>query len=125
MKMRGLILAVALCLPLIQGCKTATATTATQALAPGYLNPADQTMGEALAALNGFAAQEKLNYAAATPAIQAVEKAPLNDFILAVNLANASYTAYHAGTATQAQATTAIDNAQTAQTTLVAAQGVK
>lgn len=109
----------------LPGCKTATSNTATQALAPGYLNPADQTMGEALAALNGFAAQEKQNYASESAAIQAAEKTPLNDFILAVNLANASYTAYHAGTQTQAQATTAINAAQTAQTTLVAAQGVK
>ncbi len=108
------------------GCaKTANSTTPQQALAPGYLNPADQGMGESLAALNGFVAQEKANYAAAPAAIQAAEKTALNAFLLAVDLANASYTAYHAGTQTQAQAASAINAAQTAQTTLVAKKGVK
>ncbi len=116
---------LSLALLALPGCKTAASTTAPQTLAPGYLNPADQTMGETLAALNGFAQQEKANYAGATPAIQAAEKTPLNSFILAVNLADAAYTAYHAGTQTQAQATAAIQAAQAAQTTLVATQGVK
>jgi hypothetical protein len=108
----------------LPGCKTASSKTPLQALAPGYLNPVDQNLGEALAALNGFATQEKINYAAETPALQATEKTPLNAFITSVDLANAAYTAYHAGKQTQTQAVTAINAAQTAQTTLVAAQGV-
>ena len=125
MKQLILTACLSICILALPGCKTATSTTPAQALAPGYLNPADQTLGETLAALNGFAQQEKLNYATETPAIQATEKAPLNVFITSVDLANAAYTAYHKGTQTQAQAANAINNAQTAQTTLVAAQGVK
>lgn len=114
-----------LSLALLTGCKTATSTTAPQALAPGYSSSTDQTLGETLAALNGFATQESANYQTASADIKAAEKAPLNAFILAVNLANASYVAYHSGTQTQAQAQAAVTNAQSAQTTLIAAQGVK
>lgn len=109
----------------LPGCKTASSTTAPQSLAPGYQSALDQTLGETLSALNGFATQESANYQTASADIQATEKAPLNAFILAVNLANASYVAYHSGTQTQAQAQSAITNAQSAQTTLIAAQGVK
>ncbi len=111
----GMLLVVASCLP---GCKTSTSTTP-QTLAPGYNNPADQTMGVTLAAIVGFVNQEKVNYAALPPAQQAAEKPFLNDLITATDLANATYTAYHSGTATQAAAQSAISKAQASQSTLV------
>lgn len=107
------LLLIGSCLP---GCKTATSTVP---LAPGYNNPTDQIMGQTLAAIVGFVTQEKLNYAALQPAQQAVEKPYLNDLITATDLANASYTAYHAGTATQAAAQAAISKAQASQGVLV------
>lgn len=101
----------------VSGCK---APTTTQPLAPGYLNSQDETLGASLAALNAFVNQETVNYASLTPALQAKEKTYLNTLIMATNAANTAYTAYHAGTQTEAQASTAINAAQTAQTTLVA-----
>ena len=118
--MRHILLA--LCLITV-GC-TATSTTPPAALAPGYLNAADQTLGESLAAVNAFVSQEKINYAAETPALQAAEKTALNALIMATNVANASYTAYHVGSGTLAQAQTALTKAQTAQTALAATKGV-
>lgn len=107
------------------GCAPATSTTPPAALAPGYLNSADQTLGESLAAVNAFVNQEKINYVAAALAQQATEKPYLNGLITATNLANASYQAYHAGTQTIAQAQAALASAQTAQANLSAANGVK
>jgi len=117
--MKRSLIALALCLPLLFGCKTATTT---QPLAPGYLNSADQTLGASLAALNAFVNQEKVNYAALPLAQQASEKTLLNDLITATNLANAAYTSYHAGTGTESAAQTALGQAQTAQATLVTAK---
>jgi hypothetical protein len=119
-----LILLPLLLLPL-SGCVTATSTTPAAALAPGYLNSADQTLGESLAAVNAFVNQEKINYTAQTSAQQATEKPYLNGLITATNLANASYQAYHAGSQTLAQAQTALASAQQAQATLTTTQGVK
>lgn len=120
----SLLLLPLLLLPLA-GCPAASSTTPAAALAPGYLNSADQTLGESLAAVNAFVNQEKVNYAAETPAQQATEKPYLNGLITATNLANASYQAYHAGSQTLAQAQAALTSAQTAQTTLTTNQGVK
>lgn len=91
-----------------------------QTLAPGYLNSQDQTMGTALAALNAFANQEKVNFAALPPDKQAVERPYLNDLIAAVNLADQAYTNYHGSTMTAAQAQNAINAAQQSQAKLVA-----
>ena len=115
--MRNKLALLALCLPLIlAGCPSSTITPPT---APGYLNSTDQTLGESLAALNAFVNQEKTNYASLTATQQAAEKTYLNSLIEATNAANVAYLAYHAGTQTQAQASAAIVNAQTAQATLV------
>lgn len=114
-----------LALAMLSGCARMKLNTASQALAPGYKDAADQSLGEALAALNGFAHQEKANYANASAAVRAVEKTPLNDFLAAVDVANASYVAFHAGSQTEAQVNAAIGQALTAQSTLIATQGVK
>ena len=116
--------AIALCslFLLFGGCHAASTTTPP---APGYLNAADQQLGESLAAVNGFVNQEKLNYAQEDAATQAKEKPLLNDLITATNLANAAYTAYHAGTGTIQQAQAALTQAQTAQNALATLQGVK
>lgn len=118
-----IILAAALLILPPTACNKTTTNPAT--LAPGYLNTTDQTLGEALASLNGFVNQEKTNYASLSATQQATEKNYLNNLIAAVNEANAAYQAYHAGTQTQAQAQTAVTTAQTAQQALVSAKGVQ
>src|SRR5271170_1228158 len=88
----------------LTGCKPATSTTPPAALAPGYSSTDDQTLGQSLAALVGFITQEKANYAALNPTQQATEKPYLNSLIDATDIANAAYSAFHAGTGTLAQA---------------------
>jgi len=107
----------------ILGCKSSTAPAVPPA--PGYLNSADQTLGESLAAVNAFANQEKINYAAEPATQKSIEKPYLNGLITATNLANAAYQAYHAGTQTLAEAQQALASAQSAQANLSAANGVK
>jgi hypothetical protein len=108
------------------GCaKTASTTTPPAALAPGYSSQADETLGKSLAAVNAFVTQEKVNYAALPAAQQATEKPYLNKLIDATDLANTAYVAFHANTQTLAQAQSAYNAAQTAQTTLQAAVGVQ
>lgn len=108
----------------ITGCVTASSTTPPAALAPGYLNSVDQTLGQSLAAFHAFALKATADYTSLTPAQQALEKAPLNAFVLAVNTADTLYLAYHQGTATQQQVQTAVTNASTAQAAYTAV-GVK
>lgn len=122
--MLGLLLASLILLPSsIIACRTATSPT--PPLAPGYLNSADQTLGQSLAAVNAFVTQEKANYAQLTPAQQATEKPYLNTLIDATAAADMAYTAYHQGSQTLAQAQTAYNQAQTAQNALSANKGVK
>lgn len=114
---------LALALPLA-GCPVVTAPT--PPLAPGYSSQTDQSLGEALAALNAFVAHERtVNYPNLIPAMQAAEKPYLNGLIAATNAASAAYTAFHAGTGTLDAAQTAMSNAQTAQSNLTTAMGVK
>lgn len=116
------------CLPLalvLIGCPSATSTTPPTALAPGYSSPADQTLGQSLAALNGFVNQEKINYAALSPALAAAEKPYLNTLIDATTVANAAYLAFHQGTQTLAQAQASFITAQTAQSNLAAQKGIR
>ena len=114
MKLRTLALSLLL-LPLL-GCPAANSPT--PPLAPGYSSPADQTLGQSLAALNAFVMQEKINYAQLTVAQQAPEKAVLNALIDATNIANQAYTNFHAGTGTLATAQANLQTAQTAQANL-------
>lgn len=124
MKRTTLFLAAALLiLPL--GCKPVQSNTPPAALAPGYLTPADQTLGASLAAVNGFVVQEKLNYSTLSTMLQLRERPYLNDMIGATDLANASYQAYHAGSQTLGQAQAALTTAQNAETALAAEKGIK
>lgn len=125
--MKKFLLPIALaCLALpLAGCLKATSTTAPAALAPGYANGDDQILGQALAGVNAFVSQEKINYARLTAAQQAPEKAPLNALIDAVDVANTAYAAYHAGSQTLAQAQAAEKSAEAAQTKLAAQKGGK
>lgn len=125
MKLRRFHLVLFLALPLMFGCVKTTSTTTPIALAPGYSSQADQTIGQALAAVTAFRDQEKINYAGLSPSQQAVERPYLNSLIDASNLANTTYIAFHSGTATLAQAQSALTAAQNAQTALAASKGVK
>lgn len=123
--MKLALLSIFLALPLMAGCGAVQSTTPPTALAPGYSSAADQAVGEGLASVNAFVNQEKVNYAALAPAPKAAEKNILNNLITATNLANAAYTAFHAGTGTLPAAQTALTSAQNAQASLVASKGVK
>jgi hypothetical protein len=99
------------------GCKTSNPTTPAQ-LAPGYNNAADQQMGEILAGAHAFYTsiqqQVEANQMGMTPEL----KAQFNTFGVNLNAAQNVYLAYHAGTATQAQAQTAVNTVQSQQAAL-------
>ena len=110
----------------LAGCPQPTSSTPPAALAPGYLNAQDQTLGQTLAAISSFVTNEAtVNYPSLLPQMQAVEKPYLNTLIQLTNTANAMYLQYHAGTATLAQVQTAVSAAQSAQNNLTSAMGVK
>lgn len=111
------ILALALFVPLA-GCKTAAVA---PPLAPGYLNQADQTMGQALAGAEAFYQKIQQQSAAGTVALSAGEKKVLNDLGTAINAADPLYLAYHNGQGTQAAAQTAIDQVTAQQAVVQAA----
>lgn len=119
-------LAIALVfLPLtMAGCKTVTTP---QPLAPGYYNSADQVMGEVLAASRSFYATLQADSASGKFTPAPTEKEALNSFAIALNIAQATYLSYHNGTATQAQAQSAVNAVQAQQTALqsILTQGVK
>lgn len=120
-----LALTLCLCMAPILGCPSATTTTPTAALAPGYSSQVDQTLGQTLGALSAFVTNEKRNYNELSVERQAPEKPYLNTLIEAVNVANATYLAFHQGTTTLAQAQTELLKAETAQSALVAQKGIK
>lgn len=97
------------------GCTTSATNPAT--LAPGYQNPADQTMGQTLAAAHAFYQNIQQDSAAGKVTLSAAEKTALNDLGTAINVAQTAYLAYHNGQATQAQAQAAVDQASTKLTT--------
>ena len=101
----------------VTGCKTVTASAP---LAPGYANPADQTMGQTLAAAHAFYQRIQKDSAAGKVSLSAQEKAALNGLGTAINVASALYLSYHNGQSTQAQAQAAIDNVSTQQTAVQA-----
>lgn len=114
--MRKIILALALVS--LMGCKPATTPTTPQTLAPGYMNQADQTMGEILQGAHAFYVQIQSDVASGKYQPSVTEKTSLNNFAVALNGAQIIYIAYHAGAATQAQAQTAVNNVTTQQTAL-------
>ncbi len=125
MKIRHLPLLMCLLLPI--GCQPVTANTPPAALAPGYLNAADQQMSEILHAAHAYY-QHLYNDGSATPPIynpSPAEKAAFNQFGVYLNLADATYKAFHAGTATQAQAQAAVDTVKSQQAAVQAFPGVK
>jgi hypothetical protein len=110
-------LKVLLCIPLmLAGCKSTGPTTT--ALAPGYLNPADQQMGEVLAGARSFYVSVQQQSAAGQMTLTAPQKTAFNAFGVSLNAADSVYLAYHSGSATQAQAQTAVNQVQQQQAAL-------
>lgn len=122
--MKHAILSFALGLMLL-GCGAVRTTTPPAALGQGYANTDDQNLGQALAAVNAFVTQEKINYGQLTDAQRVVEKPYLNALIDATTLADAAYSSYHAGTQTLVQAQAAEKTAEAAQTKLATQKGGK
>lgn len=94
------------------GCKGATVQ---QPLAPGYNNAADQQMGSILAGARGFYVQLQQDSASGKTVLSPTEKTALNDLGASINFAESVYLAYHAGTATEAQAQAAVTTVQQKQ----------
>lgn len=122
MKQKLILAAVLMWIAFPTACKTTSTTP--PPLAPGYSNSADQTMGETLAAANAFYKRIQQNVQQGTMTLSANEKTAMNDLATALNIANGTYLAYHSGTATQAQAQTAINTVSQKQQA-AAALGVK
>src|ERR1700734_2784110 len=115
MKTRTLVLMACMALPLT-GCPAATTPPA--ALAPGYINAADQQMGEILAGARSFYQTIQQESAAGTVILTATEKTAFNAFGTSLNAANTVYLAYHSGTQTQAAAQAAVNTVQAQQAAL-------
>lgn len=114
---KTLLLSVAIALSLT-GCPTAQSPSQPNPptiVAPGYGSPADQKLGQSLAALRMFAAKAKEDYNTLTPSQQSEEKIPLNSLILAVDAADTVYKAYHNGLRTIEDAQNAYDKAAAEQ----------
>lgn len=100
------------------GCKAATTNTTPQALAPGYLNQADQVMGQTLVGAHAFYTTIQQDVASGKYTPSSTEKVALNNFATALNAAQLIYIGYHAGANTQAQAQAAVNALSTQQTAL-------
>ena len=109
MRTRGILefLGLLLLVPALAGCPTATAPT--PPVAPGYLNQADQMMGQVLAGAHAFYQSVQQQAAAGKLVLAPTEKMAMNDLGVAINAAQTLYLAYHNGQATQAQAQASID----------------
>lgn len=107
-----------LCLFLPLGCTPATTTTSPAAVAPGYLNAADQQMGQILAGARAFYTTIQQDSSAGKVTLSAIEKTAFNDFGVSLNTAETVYLAYHSGTATQASAQAAVNTIQQKQSAL-------
>lgn len=122
--MKNILLSLALCLPII-GCGAVQSTTPPAALAPGFSSQADQVMDQVLVGAKKFYTDIQAQIVAGTYTPAATEKASLNTFASALNTAQVVYIAFHAGTATQAQAQAAVDTVTTQQTSLQNTIGAK
>lgn len=109
------LMAISLMVPLA-GCPTATAPT--PPLAPGYLNTADQQMGEILAGAHSFYTTIQQESVAGTLVLTPTQKTAFNEFGVSLNAAQTVYLAYHNGAATQAAAQTAVNTVQSQQAAL-------
>ena len=124
--MKKLILLLALIVPMATvGCKPVTTNQTPQTLAPGYVNAADQTMGETLAAAHAFYVQIQSDVASGKYTPNPTERTTLNNFATALNSAQIAYLAFHNGLGTQAQAQAAVTQVQNQQTALQAQIGQK
>jgi hypothetical protein len=77
-------------------------------------------MDQVLVGAKSFYVSIQKQVTAGTYTPSASEKTALNTFASALNTAESVYLAYHNGTATQAQAQTAVDSVSAQQTTLQA-----
>jgi hypothetical protein len=110
----------------LSGCTPkSTSTTPPAALAPGFSSQADQTMDQVLVGGKQFYTDIQAKVVAGTYVPAASEKAALNTFASALNTAQVVYIAFHAGTATQAQAQAAVDTVTAQQTALQNTIGAK
>jgi hypothetical protein len=131
--MKRTTIAVCLLLVLISGCGKNVVTPVP--LAPGYTNNADQIMGDTLAAANGFyhtiqCETKSMNWSLATKTcvpdprvttpmvLTDSEKQAFDAFAASLNVANPTYTGFHAGTYTQVQAQAAIDQVKSQQNSI-------
>lgn len=103
-----LFLALAMALT-SSGCKTSATA---PPLAPGYNNPADQQMGSILAGARALYEKIRTDSASGATTLSQAEKDAFNRLGVSINLAEQIYLAYHAGTATQAQAQAAVNTVQ-------------
>lgn len=87
-------------------------------VAPGYLNAADQQMGEILSGAHAFYQSIQQQTQAGTLTLGPTIKQDFNAFGVSLNAAQSVYLAYHAGSATQAQAQAAVTEVQTQQAAL-------
>lgn len=114
---------LALALIGVAGCKSSS-TAVQPPLAPGFVNPADQTMFSTLKGAHDFyqvLQQDTLpgpNGQAPKWTPGPTEKQVLNSFAITLNAAEAEYQAFKAGTATQAQAQTSVDQVTAAESQL-------
>jgi len=113
---RLLILLLLIPLTACPGSKTNPTTPAQ--LAPGYSNQADQQMGEILSGARAFYVSIQQQSQAGTLTLSPTVKAAFNDFGVSLNAAESIYLAYHGGTATLAQAQTAVNTVQQKQNAL-------
>ena len=77
------------------GCAKSNSTVPPAAVAPGYQNQADQTMGEVLAAAHAFYNSIQQQSAAGTMTLSPTEKSVFNTFAATLNGAQIAYLAYH------------------------------
>jgi hypothetical protein len=114
MKVKSFILSAAIALSLT-GCPSSTVT---PPLAPGYQNAADQSMGEILAGARRFYVSIQTQTGNGSLTLGPSIKAAFNDFGVSLNAADSVYLAYHAGTATEAQAQAQVNIVQSKQAAL-------
>ena len=101
--------ALALCIPLMSGCKPATANIGTNATAPNYTNAG-------LQAAHKYAMDTAASVKSGALVLSPTAKAAFNAFGAALDAADATYISYYKGYATQAQVTASV-NAMTTKMT--------
>lgn len=122
MKRLAVLIASVLIIPLSFGCHTTPNTSQPPAaLAPGYNNPTDKQIGEALASARAFYTRIQQDVAKGTYTPSDTEKAALNSFGITLNTANAAYLTYHANP-TAANEATALKDSQQVQAQQTALQ---